>query len=153
MSATEEKPKTSQEAFEQALAGRLLEGRQASSAALTASEVREGVSYQRLEAFARRLDLTQTTLTRVLGASERTLQRRKRSGRLSAAESDRFERLRRAWQRALRAFDDDAEEARHWLTTPKRALGGETPVEHLDTEPGARAVAEMLVVIDQTIPA
>ena len=109
--------------------------------------------FNRLEALVGDLELTQETITKVLGVSKRALQRRKGSGQLSSAESDRFGRLAHIYQLALRAFDDDREEARYWLTTPKRALGGETPVEHLDTEPGAQAVEEMLVVIDQTIPA
>lgn len=142
---------TSQDAFEQALKDRL--GNQRDDAtALTSREIRRGISVERLQRLADRLELTQETLTRVLGISERTLQRRKEAGRLTPRESDRVERLLRVWRLALNAFDDD-EEARTWLTSPKRVLDGESPVEHLDTEPGARTVVEMLVVIDQTFPA
>lgn len=144
---------TSQDAFERALKNRLRNQREDTGRALTSREIRRGVSVERLQRLADRLELTQETLTRVLGISERTLQRRKDAGRLSPRESDRVERLLRVWRLALHAFDNDEEEARNWLTTSKRKLDGESPVEHLDTEPGARAVAEMLVVIDQTIPA
>lgn len=140
---------TSQDAFRRALKDRLRNQQRG----LTSREIRRGVSIERLQRLADRLDLTQETLTRVLGISERTLQRRKDAGRLNPRESDRVERLLRIWRLALRAFDNDENEARAWLTTPKHALDGESPVEHLDTEPGARAIAEMLVVIDQTIPA
>jgi putative toxin-antitoxin system antitoxin component (TIGR02293 family) len=143
----------SQDAFEQALANRLRERQPTTLPALTTDEIRQGVPFERLDDLARRLRLTQATLTHVLGVSERTLQRRKETGRLSATESDRFERLLRIHQLALRAFDDNEDEARDWLTTPKRALDDETPVEHLDTEPGAQAVAEILIVIDQMMPA
>ena len=149
MPATKE-AKTSQEAFEAGLAQRLQNRR---SSGLRAEDIREGVPFSRLEAVSGKLGLTQETQARVLGMSMRTLQRRRKSGRLNAAESDRFGRLERLYQRALCAFDDDEEEARYWLTTPKRAFEGETPIEHLDTEPGARAAEEMLIVIDQTIPA
>ena len=149
MPTTKESP--SQDAFEQALKARLQDQQTASS--LTSQEIREGLPFERLQRLAERLALTQETLTRILGISERTLQRRRKSGRLSPEESDRVERLLRIWRLALRAFDDEEDEARAWLTTPKRALDDETPVEHLDTEPGARAVFEMLIVIDQTIPA
>ena len=146
--------KPSQQRFEQALKNRLRDQeKQTSPFDLSPSEIREGVGTGRLETLTERLGLTQDTLTRVLGASERTLQRRRQRGRLSPAESDRFGRLARVYDLALRAFDDDRDEAAYWLTTPKRALDGDTPVEHLDTEPGTRAVTEMLVVIDQTIPA
>lgn len=150
MPTTKEPP--SQDAFEQALEDRLRDQEGADST-LTSREIREGIPFERLRRFANRLELTQETLTHVLGISERTLQRRKDTGRLNPEESDRVERLLRIWHLALRAFDDEAEDARAWLTTPKRALGDEPPVEHLDTEPGARAVSEMLIVVDQTIPA
>lgn len=152
MPATEKTAKTSQEAFEAALQARL-RTQEGPASPLSAREIREGVPFDRLDRLAGRLGLTQKTLTRVLGTSERTLQRRRRSGRLDPVESDRFGRLERLCELALRAFDENEEEARYWLTTPKRAFDGETPVEHLDTEPGARTVREMLVVIDQTIPA
>jgi putative toxin-antitoxin system antitoxin component (TIGR02293 family) len=150
MPTTKEPP--SQDAFEQALKTRL-RNQQGTASPLTSQEIREGIPFERLQRLAERLALTQEALTRVLGISKRTLQRRKESGRLSPEESDRVERLLRVWRLALRAFDDEEDEARAWLTTPKRELDDETPVEHLDTEPGARAVSEMLIVIDQTIPA
>ena len=81
------------------------------------------------------------------------MQRRRKGGRLSPPESDRLWRVEHAYRLALEAFDGHADEARRWLTTPKRALGGDTPVEHLDTEPGARAVEQMLAVIEHTMPA
>jgi putative toxin-antitoxin system antitoxin component, TIGR02293 family len=150
MPTTKESP--SQDAFEQALEDRL-RSTEGTDSALTSQQIRQGIPFDRLQRLAERLTLTQQTLTRVLGISERTLQRRKEAGRLSPEESDRVERLLRIWRLALRAFDDEEDDARAWLTTPKRALDDETPVEHLDTEPGARAVSEMLIVIDQTIPA
>ena len=150
----EKTEKASQRHFAQMLKDRLHKKKeQTTGFALSANDIREGVRTERLDALTDRLGLAQDTLTRVLGASERTLQRRRRNGRLSPAESDRFGRLVRVYELALRAFDDDREEASHWLTTPKRAFEGETPVEHLDTEPGTREATEMLVVIDQTIPA
>lgn len=150
MPTTKESP--SQDAFQQTLKARL-QDRDEAAPTLTSQEIREGIPFERLQRLAERLALTQETLTRVLGISERTLQRRKETGRLHPEESDRVERLARVWRLALRAFDDEADDARAWLTTPKRALDDETPVEHLDTEPGVRAVSEMLIVIDQTIPA
>lgn len=150
MPQTKESP--SQDAFEQALKDRLRD-QQGTAPPLTSREIRQGIPFERLQRLAERLALTQETLTRILGISERTLQRRREAGRLNPEESDRVERLLRIWHLALRAFDDEEDEARAWLTTPKRALDDETPVEHLDTEPGTRAVSEMLVVIDQTIPA
>jgi hypothetical protein len=36
------------------------------------------------------------------------------------------------------------------MTEAKGVLGGESPVERLDTEPGLREVEDMLTVIDET---
>ena len=36
------------------------------------------------------------------------------------------------------------EKAVEWLRTPNRALGGARPLDQLDTDPGARAVEDIL---------
>ena len=147
--------KTSQQAFTKKLAcmtGQGASGR-AATAAAGSEEVREGLPFEALEALADVLGLTPGALTGALGTSERTLQRRRRSGRLGPAESDRLWRLGHVWSLAIEAFDGDAGEARAWLNAPKRALGGDAPVEHLDTEPGLRLVEQMLTAIEHTMPA
>lgn len=45
------------------------------------------------------------------------------------------------------------ESVRIWLTQPHALLGGETPLERLDTAPGVREVEDMLTVIDETAAA
>ena len=143
--------KTSQAEFSQKMAG--ISESAAGLKAVSSTDVREGLPYEQLESISKRLSLTQETIIRVLDISERTLQRRKRHGRLSASESDRLWRINRVWTLALDAFDEEAEEARAWLTSAKNALDGDTPVEHLDTEPGLRTVEQMLVVIEHSMPA
>lgn len=144
--------KTAQRAFSRKVAH--LEAPEVSgTAAVGSSEVRQGLPYEELESLSQALGLTQEVLTRVLDVSERTLQRRRQSGRLSPSESDRLWRIAHVYRSAVEAFDGRTEEAQAWLTTPKRALGGDTPVEHLDTEPGERAVEQMLATIEHTMPA
>lgn len=46
-------------------------------------------------------------------------------------------------QQALDLFEDEAETQR-WLSTPKEALGGKTPLEALDSESGCQKVEELL---------
>ena len=149
--ATTATQKTTQTAFRRKMAG--LGSRKASAARVSAAEVRAGLPYSTLVALAESLGLTQDVLTRVLGISERTLQRRRQSGRLSAAESDRLWRVQHVYDQALSAFDGREDAAREWLATPKRILGGDTPMAHLDTEAGARLVEQMLLVIEHTMPA
>ncbi len=152
MSATTVPQKTSQQAFSRKVAG-LVDQKAPGTAAESASAVREGLPYEALETLSHALGLTQEVLTRVLGASERTLQRRRRSGCLSPSESDRLWRIDHIYHLALGAFDGRTDAARAWLTAPKQALGGDTPIEHLDTEPGARMVEQMLATIEHMMPA
>lgn len=144
--------KTPQQAFNRKMA-RLGVEEAPHAAEVGAAEVREGLPYDALDALSQTLGLTQDVLTHVLGISERTLQRRRRSGRLSASESDRLWRMAHIYHRTLEAFDGQTDEAQAWLTTPKRALGGDTPIGHLDTEPGERMVEQMLATIEYTMPA
>ena len=64
------------------------------------------------------------------------------SGRLSAANSERFVRALRVRQQAMDAFGRDNADA--WLETPLRRLDGRTPMEMLGTEAGARAVEQLI---------
>lgn len=73
----------------------------------------------------------------------RTLTRRKREGRLHTDESERLYRLSALYDRSVQVLGD-AETARHWFKTPKQALGGRSPLEYADTEPGAREVEDLL---------
>ncbi|NBC18886.1 MAG: DUF2384 domain-containing protein [Bacteroidetes bacterium] len=143
--------RTSQHAFD-AKMRRVLEVKKRASVA-QASEVREGLPYEHLDMMAETLGLDPAALSHVLKVSPRTLQRRRKEGQLRPAESDRLWRLMHIYDQALDAFDRREEEARLWLTTPKRTLQGETPVEHLDTEPGLRLVEQMLATIAHTMPA
>jgi putative toxin-antitoxin system antitoxin component (TIGR02293 family) len=109
--------------------------------------IRDGLqteAFDRLQAF---LGCSASALAGVLGLAPRTLTRRRQAGRLSPEESDRLLRTARLAELALAVFEDAAAAA-EWLTTPKRLLGGETPLERADTAPGAREVKDMLFAIE-----
>jgi putative toxin-antitoxin system antitoxin component (TIGR02293 family) len=80
-----------------------------------------------------------------------TLARRKRSERLSSAESERLYRIAFIIARAVHVLGS-LEDARRWLDTGKRALGGTTPLAFAKTEPGAREVEDLLGRIEYGIP-
>ena len=82
-------------------------------------------------------------LATALDLSPRSLQRRRRSGRLARYESDRLYRLARILALADE-FLGDHERAVRWLKHPNRALGGFAPITALDTELGARQVENVL---------
>ena len=76
----------------------------------------------------------------------------KRRTRLSAAESERTERLARVIAAAEYAWND-REDAREWLTKPHPELGKRTPLETAMTELGARRVEDLLDRLFYGIPA
>ena len=87
--------------------------------------------------------LTLRELAKSLDLSSRSLQRRRRQGRLAPHESDRLYRLARIVVLA-KHYLGDVEAASRWLQRPNRALGGDSPLDLLDTELGARAVENVL---------
>ena len=58
-------------------------------------------------------------------------------------ESERVLRLGILFDRAVEVLGS-GEGARQWFGTPKKALGGQSPLEYSDTEPGARQVEDLL---------
>jgi putative toxin-antitoxin system antitoxin component (TIGR02293 family) len=77
---------------------------------------------------------------------------KRRRDRLSAAESERTERIARVVANAEYVWDD-RENARRFLTTPHPALGGRSPIDAAMTELGARRVEEILGKIFHGLPA
>jgi putative toxin-antitoxin system antitoxin component (TIGR02293 family) len=81
-------------------------------------------------------------------APRRTLVHRKtRKERLTQEESDRAVRLARIAALAEEVFGDDAKAGR-WLRKPKTRFHGQTPLELLRSEAGARLVEEMILQLD-----
>jgi putative toxin-antitoxin system antitoxin component (TIGR02293 family) len=108
--------------------------------------LRKGLPYEALVILLEKLGVPPRQLYDVIGISDRTLARRK-SGRLTPAESDRLYRVFRMVAQAKEVLGD-LNKARHWLTHPNRALGGESPLALLDTDVGARQVEEVLLRIE-----
>jgi putative toxin-antitoxin system antitoxin component (TIGR02293 family) len=109
-----------------------------------AQMVREGLPAESLLRLAERLDLRQAEISARIGIPQRTLTRRlARHGRLTAAESDRTVRLAQVFANAAETLGSEGKAA-EWLKTPNRALGGERPLDLLDTHPGVREVEDVL---------
>ena len=105
--------------------------------------IREGFRPAVLDQLMKASGLTLNELASALDLSPRSLQRRRRTGRLAGYESDRLYRLAR-----IAALADEflggRQRAIEWLKRPNRALGGIAPIEAIDTEPGARQVENIL---------
>ncbi len=105
--------------------------------------IREGFPPAVVEELMRTSGLTLKELAGALDLSPRSLQRRRRSGRLARFESDRLYRLARIVAIANQYLGDH-ERATRWLKRPNRVLGGIAPVSAIDTELGARQVENIL---------
>jgi putative toxin-antitoxin system antitoxin component (TIGR02293 family) len=113
------------------------------------SLVRLGLPFPSFQQVTSALHLSLREIERILGLSTRSLQRRK-AGRLTAAESERILRLVRTAARAERVLGDPAA-ALDWLGSPNRALGGESPLQLLDTDLGAKRVLDVLGRIEHGV--
>jgi len=107
------------------------------------SAIREGFPQKVVGSVMNSAGLTLKELSATLDLSPRSLQRRRVQGRLARYESDRLYRLARIIALAKRYIGDE-ETATRWLKRPNRALGGDIPLELIDTELGARAVENVL---------
>jgi putative toxin-antitoxin system antitoxin component (TIGR02293 family) len=131
-------------AIAEVLGGRKVLGKTVTKADDLAELVRKGLPAISIAVLAARLNLGNTVLSRKLGIPQRTLTRRlSQRSRLTAAESDRTVRLARVYANAVEMIGDE-EKAVAWLGTPNRALGGERPLDQLDTDVGAREVEDVL---------
>ncbi|KJH70297.1 toxin-antitoxin system, antitoxin component [Aliterella atlantica CENA595] len=100
--------------------------------------------YQSIKEIAQRFDLDKTDVKHLFGISESTQFRyEKQNPILKDAVVDRLERFNRITKLALELFEDEVETKR-WLSTPKTALSGETPLMALATDAGAKKVEAML---------
>src|SRR6202047_480538 len=125
------------------LGGRSVLGRNLASQRDLCEAIREGFPPAVVEELMQASGLTLKELAGALDLSPRSLQRRRRSGRLARFESDRLYRLARIVAIA-NEYLGDHERAMRWLKRPNRALGGLAPVAAIDTELGARQVENML---------
>lgn len=106
--------------------------------------IRKGLPAGSITALAEKLHIGTSVLSRTLGIPQRTLTRRlSQALLLSPAESDRTVRMARVYANAVEMIGDKGK-AIEWLNTPNRALGGERPLDQLDTDIGARAVEDVL---------
>lgn len=86
--------------------------------------------------------LTLAELDRIV-MPRKTLANRRKLGTLTPEQSDRLMRVARVLALAEETFGSQ-EKAAVWMRRPTAALGGEAPLDLLDTDAGARAVEALL---------
>src|ERR1700676_1962727 len=83
-------------------------------------------------------------LASIIGIPERTLARRKSTGRLTPDESERLLRISGIFEKAVELHEGDIAAAVNWLTTPKKILNHQSPLVYSRTELGAREVENLI---------
>jgi putative toxin-antitoxin system antitoxin component (TIGR02293 family) len=100
---------------------------------------------------AKRLDISQDRLSELAQIAKTTLHRRiKEHQPLAQDESERVIRLYSVYQKAVEVFADE-ERAARWFSSHPKALGGKTPLEFMETEPGARYIEKLLGRIEHGV--
>jgi putative toxin-antitoxin system antitoxin component (TIGR02293 family) len=112
--------------------------------------IREGLPFAALEALMEKFGLKREEVSWALDLPLRTLARRKQERRLSPGESDRLFRVARIAVHAAEVLGGEAQAAR-WLHASNRALGGQTPLELLDTDLGSQQVEDVLGRIEHGV--
>ena len=108
-----------------------------------ASIVKKGLPFPSLLALSARARIDIPKMGQVLMIPARTMARRRKTRRLSAAESDRLMRLARVVSRAIEVFGD-SDKAAAWLNEPNRLLNNTAPIDVLDTDVGTHSVETIL---------
>ena len=104
--------------------------------------VREGIPTNHVVQLQKAFDISIDLIGKAVGISSKTINRRK-TGKLKKDQSERVLRLAHLFDRANEVFGDK-QYVKTWFKTPIEALGGETPLDYADTEPGAQEIEDLL---------
>jgi putative toxin-antitoxin system antitoxin component (TIGR02293 family) len=114
------------------------------------THLRRGLPVNALSKLSRQLGVSENRLASTVNIAQRTLTRRKREGRFKTDESERVLRIARIFERAIEVLGTE-DLAKQWFQTPVKGLGGKTPLDFADTEPGAQEVEAMLDRIEDGV--
>ncbi len=118
-----------------------------SSVEAVRSAIHEGLPKAAFEQLKAITGFSGDFLASVVGIPTRTLARREI---FKPEETGAILRVAAAFQKSLEVFED-LTEARTWFSKGKRALGGASPLEFCDTEPGAAEVVNLLGRIEHGV--
>jgi putative toxin-antitoxin system antitoxin component (TIGR02293 family) len=119
-------------------------GLSASNSAELIHQLERGFSFKTFHTLESRSGLPGPALASLVGIPERTLARRRSKGKFTPEESERLLRLGTVFEQAVELFEGDNAAALRWLTAPRKALEGKTPLAYARTEIGAREVENLI---------
>src|SRR3954470_16656389 len=112
--------------------------------AAMAQKVEEGLPVLDVVEFGKEAGFTVDELARLIHVPPRTYARRVAAkSRLKVPEGERAVRIMRVYDRAKQLFATH-QHTRQWLNSKLPALGGRTPLDFAQTEPGAREVEAVI---------
>jgi putative toxin-antitoxin system antitoxin component (TIGR02293 family) len=113
--------------------------------------VEKGLPVMEVVKFGKQAGFTNDELARLINIPARTYARRiADKGRLKIHEGERAARLMRVFDYAKRLFVTD-ENTRGWFNAKLIVLGGRTPLEYAQTEPGAREIEAIIERIEDGV--
>lgn len=115
------------------------------------AEIQKGLKVSTFGHFSKQVGLQEKELAQFTTISTRTLARRREEGRLSADESDRLVRLSMLFDETVDLFEGNRSLASKWFRSPKKALGGLSPIEYANTEPGTQEVRDLIGRIEHGV--
>ena len=107
--------------------------------------VETGVPYANFKKAAKRLDLSETGLAKLVGIASSTLsyQKKTKNARLSVDNSEKLYRYINLLERAIIVLNDESY-ALEWFRQPNAAFEGKSPAEIARNEAGAQMVLDLL---------
>lgn len=126
-------------------------GLKAKSRKVFISEIKKGLKVSQFIHLSKEINIQERELAKFASIPLRTLARRKEAGRLSSDESDRIARISMLFDETINLFEGDQAKASAWFLSPKKALGGSSPIEFSDTEPGTQEVRDLIGRIEHGV--
>jgi len=105
--------------------------------------VQSGMPVRAASYFGKVAGLNNNELTRSLHLSSKTFRRRQKAGRLNEIESSNLYEHAKIFNMAIQTLGS-SDKAQRWLKSSLKALGGKTPLELMNTAPGADEVQACL---------
>lgn len=107
-------------------------------------KIRKGLNFNAVLKLEKALESSRKEMAVLLSIPTSTLTRRKNEDHLQVDESDRVIRLAKLVDAAKVMMEGDKDAALAWLKSPLEILGNETPLQHAQTELGARDVEDLI---------
>lgn len=131
----------------------LLMGKYGQAGEPAIADIRAGFPVTVLQDTSKFFDLSLAQIRKIVGVPNTTAHNwTRQNANMDSAASERVWRMADVAVLAIDVFGGE-EGAKLWLTTPNRLLQGSSPLEFLDTEPGAIAVRQILNAIATGGPA